>query len=217
MPGDNAVFVYLRVIWWSTWYPGRTGRWRRVAQRIFSAKNERHGLLATLWFNVARNNFRSPWPWILTALASLILYPIWWTKVRLHQDPDGSECLSALPARLHAGRVCCGIHVDDRHAAQLGRFIRHQRLLHRALSNVMRARNTTSSRCQVVTVLLMIVSLVVTFYMESIGGALKLLLVTGAGTGTVLLLRWYWWRINAWSEVSAMITAASSRFSCNLF
>jgi solute:Na+ symporter, SSS family len=61
---------------------------------------------------------------------------------------------------------------------------------------------------QVVTVLLMIASLVVTFYMESIGGAWKLLLVTGAGTGTVLLLRWFWWRINAWSEVSAMICAA---------
>jgi len=61
---------------------------------------------------------------------------------------------------------------------------------------------------QVVTVLLMIASLIITFYMESIGGAWKLLLVTGAGTGTVLLLRWFWWRINAWSEVSAMITAA---------
>src|SRR5262249_39347574 len=61
---------------------------------------------------------------------------------------------------------------------------------------------------QLVTVLLMIASLVVTFYMESIGGAWKLLLVTGAGTGTVLLLRWFWWRINAWSEVSAMICAA---------
>ena len=66
---------------------------------------------------------------------------------------------------------------------------------------------------QLVTVLLMIVSLIVTFYMESIGGAWKLLLVTGAGTGTVLLLRWFWWRINAWSEVSAMIAAAA----CSLF
>jgi Na+/proline symporter len=61
---------------------------------------------------------------------------------------------------------------------------------------------------QLVTVLLMIISLVVTSFLESIGGAWKLLLVTGAGTGTVLLLRWFWWRINAWSEVSAMITAA---------
>lgn len=62
---------------------------------------------------------------------------------------------------------------------------------------------------QVVTLILMIASLVVTFYLESIGGAWKLLLVTGAGTGTVLLLRWFWWRINAWSEVSAMLTAAA--------
>jgi Na+/proline symporter len=66
---------------------------------------------------------------------------------------------------------------------------------------------------QLVTVSLMIVSLIVTFYLDSIGSAWKLLLVTGAGTGTVLLLRWFWWRINAWSEVSAMIAAAA----CSLF
>src|ERR1019366_7968901 len=60
---------------------------------------------------------------------------------------------------------------------------------------------------QFATVLLTLVSAVVTFYMDSIAGAWKLLVVTGAGTGSVLLLRWYWWRINAWSEVSAMISA----------
>src|SRR6185369_499188 len=70
---------------------------------------------------------------------------------------------------------------------------------------------------QLVTVLLMIVSLVVTSFLESIGGAWKLLLVTGAGTGTVLLLRWFWWRINAWSEVSAMITAAAVSLFLQLY
>ncbi len=70
-----TLFVYLAVIWWSTWYPGaEPGGGGYVAQRIFSAKNERHGLLATLWFNIAHYALR-PWPWILTALASLILYP----------------------------------------------------------------------------------------------------------------------------------------------
>ena len=125
-----TLFVYLGVIWWSTWYPGaEPGGGGYVAQRIFSAKNEKHGLLATLWFNIAHYALR-PWPWILTALASLILYPdarrqrIW-----LHQDVDGSERVSDLPARFHAGGVCGGLHVDDRHAAQLGRFVRHQRLL----------------------------------------------------------------------------------------
>ena len=94
---------------------------------------------------------------------------------------------------------------DDRHAAQWGAYVIndfYRRFIQRDASE-----KHYVAASQVVTVLLMIVSLVVTFYMESIGGAERLL-VTGAGTGTVLLLRWYWWRINAWSEVSAMITAA---------
>src|SRR4030095_9025459 len=70
-----TLFVYLAVNWWATWYPGaETGGGGYVAQRIFSAKNEKHGLLATLCFNIAHYALR-PWPWILTALASLILYP----------------------------------------------------------------------------------------------------------------------------------------------
>src|SRR4026208_35875 len=70
-----TLFVYLGVIWWSTWYPGaEPGGGGYVAQRIFAAKNERHGLFATLWFNIAHYAVR-PWPWILTALASLVLYP----------------------------------------------------------------------------------------------------------------------------------------------
>ena len=203
-----TLFVYLGVIWWSTWYPGaEPGGGGYVAQRIFSAKNERHGLLATLWFNVAHYALR-PWPWILTALASLILYPNLVDKesgyIQTLMDPN---VFPDLPARFHVGGVCSRVHVDDRHAAQLGRFLRHQRFLP-ALYQREASEKHYVIASQVVTVLLMIVSLVVTFYMESIGGAWKLLLVTGAGTGTVLLLRWFWWRINAWSEVSAMITAA---------
>src|ERR1700754_2577502 len=70
-----TLFVYLAVNWWASWYPGaEPGGGGYVAQRIFSAKNEKHGLLATLWFNIAHYALR-PWPWILTALASLVLYP----------------------------------------------------------------------------------------------------------------------------------------------
>src|SRR5262245_60276258 len=70
-----TLFVYLGVNWWASWYPGaEPGGGGYVAQRIFSSKNERHGLFATLWFNIAQYAVR-PWPWILTALASLVLYP----------------------------------------------------------------------------------------------------------------------------------------------
>jgi len=203
-----TLFVYLGVIWWSTWYPGaEPGGGGYVAQRIFSAKNERHGLLATLWFNVAHYALR-PWPWILTALASLILYPNLVDKesgyIVTLMDPNVFPTYLRgfmLAAFAAAYMSTIGTQLNWGASYVINDFYR--RFIQRESSE---KHYVVAS--QVVTVLLMIVSLVVTFYMESIGGAWKLLLVTGAGTGTVLLLRWYWWRINAWSEVSAMITAA---------
>ena len=203
-----TLFVYLAVIWWSTWYPGaEPGGGGYVAQRIFSAKNERHGLLATLWFNIAHYALR-PWPWILTALASLILYPELVDKesgyIKTLLDPNvfpsylrgfmlaafAAAYMSTIGTQLNWG---ASYVINDFYR----RFVR---------------RDATEKHyviaSQLVTLFLMIVSLGVTFKMDSIGGAWKLLLVTGAGTGTVLLLRWFWWRINAWSEVSAMICAA---------
>jgi len=203
-----TLFVYLGVIWWSTWYPGaEPGGGGYVAQRIFSAKNERHGLLATLWFNVAHYALR-PWPWILTALASLILYPTLADKesgyIVTLMDPNVFPTYLRgfmLAAFAAAYMSTIGTQLNWGASYVINDFYR--RFIQREASE---KHYVVAS--QVVTVLLMFVSLVVTFYMESIGGAWKLLLVTGAGTGTVLLLRWFWWRINAWSEVSAMITAA---------
>jgi Na+/proline symporter len=203
-----TLFVYLGVIWWSTWYPGaEPGGGGYVAQRIFSAKNEKHGLLATLWFNIAHYALR-PWPWILTALASLILYPQLVDKesgyIKTLLDPNvfptylrgfmlaafAAAYMSTIGTQLNWG---ASYVINDFYR----RFIKRDgNEKHYVIIS------------QLVTVLLMIASVIVTFYMQSIGGAWKLLLVTGAGTGTVLLLRWFWWRINAWSEVSAMITAA---------
>jgi solute:Na+ symporter, SSS family len=203
-----TLFVYLGVIWWSTWYPGaEPGGGGYVAQRIFSAKNERHGLLATLWFNVAHYALR-PWPWILTALASLILYPNLVDKesgyIKTLLDPNVFPTYLRgfmLAAFAAAYMSTIGTQLNWGASYVINDFYR--RFVNREASD---KHYVIAS--QIVTVLLMIVSLTVTFYMESIGGAWKLLLVTGAGTGTVLLLRWFWWRINAWSEVSAMITAA---------
>jgi len=201
-------FVYLGVVWWSTWYPGaEPGGGGYVAQRIFSARNEKEGLLATLWFNVAHYALR-PWPWILTALASVILYPTLADKesgyIKTLVDPNvfptylrgfmlaafAAAYMSTIGTQLNWG---ASYVVNDFYRRFLKRDGKEK---HYVIIS------------QLVTVLLMIASVIVTFYMTSIQGAWKVLLVTGAGTGTVLLLRWFWWRINAWSEVSAMIAAA---------
>ena len=203
-----TLFVYLGVIWWSTWYPGaEPGGGGYVAQRIFSAKNEKHGQFATLWFNIAHYALR-PWPWILTALASLILYPTLVDKetgyIKTLMDPNVFPTYLRgfmLAAFAAAYMSTIGTQLNWGASYVINDFYR--RFMKRSASE---KHYVVAS--QIVTVLLMIASLTVTFYMGSIGGAWKLLLVTGAGTGTVLLLRWYWWRINAWSEVSAMICAA---------
>ena len=208
-----TLFTYLAVNWWASWYPGaEPGGGGYVAQRIFSAKDERHGLLATLWFNVAHYALR-PWPWILTALASLILYPELADKetgyIRTLMDPNVFPVYLRgfmLAAFAAAYMSTIGTQLNWGASYVINDFYR--RFVKRDGSE----RHYVIAS-QLATVLLMIISLIVTFQLESIGGAWKLLLVTGAGTGTVLLLRWFWWRINAWSEVSAMIAAAA----CSLF
>jgi Na+/proline symporter len=203
-----TLFVYLGVNWWASWYPGaEPGGGGYVAQRIFSARNERHGLFATLWFNIAHYAVR-PWPWILTGLASLVLYPTLADKesgyVRTLMDPAvfpvslRGVMLAAFAA---AYMSTVGTQLNWGASYVVNDFYR--RFLRRASSE--REYVLVS---QAVTVALMLTSIVITLHLASIEQAWKLLIVTGAGTGTVLLLRWFWWRVNAWSEVSAMAAAA---------
>jgi SSS family solute:Na+ symporter len=199
-------FVYISLNWWATWYPGaEPGGGGYIAQRMFSAKDEKNSLLATLWFNIAHYAIR-PWPWILVALASLILFP------GLEKPETGyiRVMIAYLPPSLR------GLMIAAFAAAYMSTIATQLNWGASYLINDFYRRfwkpdapdrhYVTAS--QFATVLLTLVSAAVTFYMGSIGGAWKLLIVTGAGTGSVLLLRWFWWRINAWSEVSAMISAA---------
>jgi Na+/proline symporter len=201
-------FVYLAMNWWASWYPGaEPGGGGYVAQRIFSAKDERHGVLATLWFNIAHYALR-PWPWILTALASLILYPNLADKesgyIMTLMDPNvfppylRGFMLAAFAA---AYMSTIGTQLNWGASYVINDFYRRF-----AVREAGERHYVIAS--QLVTVLLTVVSLIVTLNLESIGGAWKFLLVIGAGTGPVLLLRWFWWRMNAWSEVSAMISAS---------
>ncbi len=201
----STFLVYVSLNWWATWYPGaEPGGGGYVAQRMLSAKDEKHSLLATLWFTVAHYAVR-PWPWILVGLVSLILYPgladpeTGYIRVMLDYLPPSllglmiaafmAAYMSTIATQLNWG---ASYLVNDFYR----RFVR---------PGGTETHYVAASRAA--TVLLTVISIVVTFYMTSIAGAWKLLLVTGAGTGGVLLLRWYWWRINAWSEVSAMVSA----------
>jgi solute:Na+ symporter, SSS family len=204
-----TLFVYLGVSWWASWYPGaEPGGGGYVAQRIFSAKSERDGLFATLWFNIAHYAVR-PWPWILTALASLVLYPNLVDKesgyVRTLMDPNVfPPALRGIMLAAFAAAYMSTIGTQLNWGASYVVNDFYRRFLRR--SSPEREYVLVS---QGVTVSLMLVSIYVTLHLASIEQAWKLLIVTGAGTGTVLLLRWFWWRINAWSEVSAMAVAAA--------
>lgn len=197
--------VYISLNWWATWYPGaEPGGGGYVAQRMFCAKDEKHSLLATLWFNIAHYAVR-PWPWVLVALVSLILYPDLenpehgYIRVMMdHLPPSLRGLMIAAFAAAYMSTIATQLNWGASYL--VNDFYR------RFLKTDGDEKHYVAIS-QAATVLLTIVSAVITFYMESIAGAWKLLLATGAGTGGVLLLRWYWWRINAWSEVSAMITA----------
>jgi len=201
-------FVYLAVNWWASWYPGaEPGGGGYVAQRIFSAKDERQGVLATLWFNVAHYALR-PWPWILTALATIVLYPNLVDKesgyIKALVDPAVfPPALRGFMLAAFAAAYMSTIGTQLNWGASYIINDWYRRFVKRGATE--RHYIVASQLC---TVGLTAISIFVTLHLDTIGGAWKLLLVTGAGTGTVLLLRWYWWRINAWSEVSAMIAAA---------
>jgi solute:Na+ symporter, SSS family len=198
-------FVYLALNWWATWSPGaEPGGGGYVAQRMFSAKDEKNSLLATLWFNIAHYAIR-PWPWILTALVSVILYPTLenpehgYVKVMIdHLPPSLRGLMVAAFAAAYMSTI--GTHLNWGASYLVNDFYRRFWKKDESEGHYVRAS-------QVSTVILTIASAIIAYYIDSIAGAWKLLLVTGAGTGGVLLLRWYWWRINAWSEVSSMIAA----------
>ncbi len=200
-------FVYLAVTWWATWYPGaEPGGGGYVAQRIFSAKDERNSLLATLWFSFANYAIR-PWPWILTALASLVLYPTLKDKesgfVKVIVDPAVfPPALAGLMVAAFAAAYMSTVATQLNWGASYLVSDFYRRFLKPGASDAHYVRVG-----QVATVILMFASCLVTANMESISGAWKFLMAIGAGTGSVLILRWFWWRINAWSEVSAMVAS----------
>jgi solute:Na+ symporter, SSS family len=195
--------VFLAVQWWAAWYPGaEPGGGGYVAQRIFSAKTERDGVLATLFFQVAHYALR-PWPWIVTGLATVVLYPNLQDKeagyvqafVDLLPTPWRGFMLAGFAA---AYMSTVGTQLNWGASYLVNDF--YKRFLKK---NETERHYVMVSR--LATIFLFFGSVLVTWQLSSVEQAWKLLLALGAGTGLVLILRWYWWRINAWSEISAMI------------
>ena len=198
----STLLVFLAVQWWAAWYPGaEPGGGGYIAQRILSAKNERHGLLATLWFNIAHYALR-PWPWILVGFVSLVTHP------GLANPEEGyvRVMVDVLPSPLK------GLLLAAFAAAYMSTISTHLNWGASYLVNDVYLRfikpragpRAQVAASRVATVFLMLASLGVMAYLRSVEQGWKLLIGLGAGTGLVFILRWYWWRINAWSEISAM-------------
>src|SRR5438105_2731567 len=202
-----ALFVFLSVQWWAAWYPGaEPGGGGYVAQRIFSAKTERDGVLATLFFNVAHYAMR-PWPWIITGLCTVILYPNGIGPAHDHEAAYVQAFVDLLPTPwrgfMMAGFAAAymstvGTQLNWGASYLVNDF--YKRFLNRTATE---KHYVAVSR--MATVYLFLAASLVTMQLQTIEGAWKFLLALGSGTGLVLILRWDWWRINAWREISAMI------------
>ena len=208
--------TYVALLWWSAWYPGaEPGGGGYVAQRMFSAKDEKHSLGATLWFNVAHYALR-PWPWIITGLVALAVYSP-------HGGLHPSEAFGAnpqqgyvmvlrdyLPPALRGFMVAAFLAA---YMSTLGTQLNwgvsylvndfYRRFLAAGKSEVHYVRAG-----RIFTVVLILLSGYVAAQLTSIRQGWQIVLNLGMGTGAVYILRWYWWRVNAWSEISAMSAAA---------
>ncbi len=208
-----TLVTYLGVNWWASWYPGaEPGGGGYIAQRIFSARNEKHGLLAALWFNVAHYALR-PWPWIVVALCSLVLYKggavnpatgeidaaFGYVQVMNDYLPAGFRgLLLASFAAAYMSTISTQLNWGSSYL--VNDFYR------RFLRPVASERHYVAAS-RVATLITALLSVVVTYFMNRITSGWELVLTLGAGTGLVYILRWYWWRVNAWSEIAAMSAA----------
>lgn len=210
-----ALAVFLTVQWWAVWYPGaEPGGGGYVAQRMFAAKDEKASLLATLSFNVMHYTLR-PWPWILTALAAMVYYandPIMQTGHALYDPESGYVRLivDVLPVGwrgiLVAAMMAAYMSTISTQLNWGASYIVNDVYRPYLKKGASEKHYVLASRIS--SILIMALTGVVALKLGKVTKALDILLSIGAGTGLVLILRWYWWRINAWSEISAMIGAA---------
>ena len=207
--------VYLGVNWWANWYPGaEPGGGGFVAQRIFCAKDEKHSLWATLWFNIAHYALR-PWPWILTGLASVVLYPHLADPetgyIRMWMD----HFPGALRGLMLAGFLAAYMSTIATQLNWGSSYIVND--LYRRFMAPGKSDRHYVVTSKMVTALIAVLGAIVSLLMQQITGGWELIMGIGAGTGAVYMLRWFWWRINAWSEVSSMVAALIVNVALNIW
>ncbi len=218
---DPSVYVPLLLIpiavqWWSVWYPGaEPGGGGYAAQRMLAAKDEQHALGAVLLFNIAHYALR-PWPWILVALASMILYPDLASLQQAfpHMDPRVVKDDLAYPAMLMllpAGLL--GLVATSLIAAFMSTISTHLNwgasyLVNDLWVRYIRPEAPPAEQVRIgrwSILILMVLAILVSLLLSSALEAFGILLQIGAGTGLIYILRWFWWRINAWTEITGMV------------
>ncbi len=214
----SVLIIPLTVQWWSVWYPGaEPGGGSYIAQRMLAARSERDALAGTLFFNVAHYALRS-WPWIIVALCSLLVFPTLGDISRTfpYVDPGLIGHDMAYPAMLKflpAGFL--GLMIAGMLAAYISTISTHLNwgtsyLVHDFYRRFLKPDATEQHYVMVgrlTTALLMLIAGLITLVLDTARQAFDLLLAVGAGTGLLYLLRWFWWRVNAWSEIVAMGTS----------
>ncbi len=213
----SVFLIPIMVQWWSVWYPGaEPGGGGYIAQRMLSAKNEKHAVGAVFLFNFAHYAIR-PWPWIIVALASIIVFPD--LQALTEAFPASAGVVKhdlAYPAMLTfmpAGLL--GLVVASLIAAYMSTISTHLNwgssyIVHDFYRRFVKPDSTEKHLVavgRISTVLLMIVAGILALLMKNALDSFQILLQIGAGTGLIFILRWFWWRINSWSEITAMVVS----------
>ncbi len=219
----SVLVIPLTVQWWSVWYPGaEPGGGSYIAQRMLASKSENDALAGTLFFNFAHYAIR-PWPWIIVALSSMLVFPELSDIARTfpYVDPKLIGHDMAYPAMLKflpAGFM--GLMIAGMLSAYVSTISTHLNwgtsyLVHDVYRRFVREGASEAHYVMVgrfITALLMVLAALLTFVLDSARQSFELLMSIGAGTGLLYLLRWFWWRVSAWCEVAAMVTSFGVAF-----
>jgi len=202
----STFLAFIGIQWWASWYPGaEPGGGGYIAQRMMSAKDEKNSLYATLFFQIAHYCIR-PWPWIIVGLCALVLYP------DLSQADKGLGFVMAMNDFLPPGLK--GLLLAAFLGAYMSTIATHLNWgtsyfindFYRRFLNKEKSEKHYVSVSKLMTIVFMFLSIIVTTQMTTISGVWSFVIECGAGLGLVLILRWFWWRVNAISEIVATIT-----------
>lgn len=220
----SVLIIPLTVQWWSVWYPGaEPGGGSYIAQRMLASKSENDALAGTLFFNFAHYALR-PWPWIITGLCSILVFPQLSDIARTfpYVDPKLIGHDMAYPAMLKflpagflgmmiAGMLAAYVSTISTHLNWGTSYLVHDVYRRFVKHGASEAHYVMVSR--LVTAMLMVLAAGLTFVLDSARQSFELLMSIGAGTGLLYLLRWFWWRVSAWSEIAAMVTSFAVAFA----